>query len=544
MPLRFIWGVVPEDRGDVLNPASKGSLKLDPTFDISTPDAQEWMLTFCVRLRKQPFYSTTLGPLLSNCFLETFKSWMERRCNDELAGIDRTPCCESSKFPFAKPIFDQCLLEAIGDLYETPTDFWVPGVAGPKFNITNNKVEAMIVEYDSNVLFSYSHVKMSEFYTSVNNWFNDVIDSAPPELRNGFFVSHLKFYDVQNGLSEGTISAIGLAMFIAVLILFLSTFNVALSVISIMTVISIIIVTIGILVILGWKLNILESVAITLTIGLSIDFTLHYGVMYNASKDQDKEANVIYSLTHMAGPVSMAAFTTFLAGVCLLPTHVLAYIQIGTFIIVVMSTSWIFSTFFFQSLLRLIGPERPFLIRQFILKHQSRICCCCYYCCLSKLFRKCTEKNLKVFENSQVLGGTQPQTPMSNYNNGGGSGNGNEKSTGASAAAVVTSNGKMAMSESTITHISCSSMSLHNNHLLFTPTSIVTLGKNYEMTPYGLAISTSIHDASSFGPTESKFLHSDGTATLPHIRSRPNTNNQDPSSAAASGTILKRKDLY
>ena len=33
----------------------------------------------------------------------------------------------------------------------------------------------------------------------------------------------------------------------------------------------------------GWKLNILESVAATLAIGLSVDFTLHYGVAYSAA---------------------------------------------------------------------------------------------------------------------------------------------------------------------------------------------------------------------------------------------------------------------
>jgi len=46
----------------------------------------------------------------------------------------------------------------------------------------------------------------------------------------------------------------------------------------------------------------------------------------------------------------MAALTTLTAGACLLPSHVLAYVQIGTFIVVIMGSSLVYSTFFFPSL--------------------------------------------------------------------------------------------------------------------------------------------------------------------------------------------------
>ncbi|TRY78598.1 hypothetical protein TCAL_06908 [Tigriopus californicus] len=358
MPLRFLWGVKSIDNGDNLNPADMGSLVLDPGFDLTTPDAQRWMLKFCHDARKQSFYSHTMGPQLSNCFMETFKKWMDRRCNDTLSGKDKTPCCQATKFPYPNNVFEKCLVLAIGDLYATPTDFWIPGVAGPKFNITTSKVQAMIVEYDAWQIFSYSHHEMSEFYHGVNNWFSDMARTAPPELQGGFFVSYLSFYDVQSSLSRDTLVAIALALMVAVLVLFICTFNVFLSLISVLTVCAIIFVSIAILVLLGWKLNILESVAITFAIGLSVDFTLHYSIMYRQSIDSDSELNVIYSVTNMSAPITMAALTTMIAGLCLIPSRVLAYIQIGTFIVIVMTISWLYSTFFFQSILRIIGPTR------------------------------------------------------------------------------------------------------------------------------------------------------------------------------------------
>ena len=147
-------------------------------------------------------------------------------------------------------------------------------------------------------------------------------------------------------------------MTMSFLVLVVSTRNILLSLFAILTVFSIILITVGVLVMLGWELNILESVVITLAIGLSVDFTLHYGIMYKLSTGTERTGSVRYSLATMASPVTMAAFTTLSAGLCLLPARVMAYIQIGTFIVVLMTISWIFSTFFFQSLLSAWGPSR------------------------------------------------------------------------------------------------------------------------------------------------------------------------------------------
>ena len=102
--------------------------------------------------------------------------------------------------------------------------------------MTSHKVEALIVEYDSNVTFSFSHDEMSEFYTSVNDWFSSVIKTAPPQLRSGFFLSHLGFYDVQNSLLQDTLMAISLAMIVAIIVVFASTLNVGLTFIGKMSI--------------------------------------------------------------------------------------------------------------------------------------------------------------------------------------------------------------------------------------------------------------------------------------------------------------------
>ena len=94
MPLRFVWGIQQIDDGDYLDPGDRGQIYYDKTFDVSSTDAQRWMLRFCQQLRKQKFYKSTLGPLLSNCFIETFKEWMERRYLNEGYSLDRIKMTE------------------------------------------------------------------------------------------------------------------------------------------------------------------------------------------------------------------------------------------------------------------------------------------------------------------------------------------------------------------------------------------------------------------------------------------------------------------
>lgn len=84
----------------------------------------------------------------------------------------------------------------------------------------------------------------------------------------------------------------------------------------------------AILVLLGWRLNVLESVAVTTAIGLSVDFSLHYGTIYRQSNDENRQAAVVFTLNRMGGPTLMAALTTGAAGIFMLPSSVLPYIQV------------------------------------------------------------------------------------------------------------------------------------------------------------------------------------------------------------------------
>lgn len=363
LPLRFIWGVLPEDNGNYMNPYNKGTVQRDSTFDMSDPLSQMWLLNFCRELRAQPFYLSTLGPLLPNCFIESFLSWMQRRCIDPIDNIDRTPCCEIHPFPYERKIFETCIIEAISALYETPTEYYMPGVAGPKFSrdISVPTIQAVVVEYDSSFSYSFSYHYMDHFYHQVENWTQEQLKSAPKGMKQGWFISELDFYDLQTVLSEGTLRAIGCAIGIAFLVLSLVTLNVLISLYAIFSIACSIFTTMAILVLIGWKLNVLESIAVSTAMGLAVDYSLHYGINYKLCTDNtNRQACTRQAISNMGGSTAMAALTTSAAGVFMIPSSVLAYVQIGVFLVVIMSVSWIYSTFLFTSLLSIAGPEKGF----------------------------------------------------------------------------------------------------------------------------------------------------------------------------------------
>lgn len=188
LPLRFVWGVKPIDNGNYLDPDLIGTPEWDESFDVSHPESQLWLEKFCHNLRAQPFYRNTLGPLLPNCFIESLRNWMQRRCEDPIdPHINYMPCCEKSKFPYNSTTLQRCAAEANAGLYRTPSYLWVRnGVfAGLKFlrepnstqlqisNETNSvimptpKIKALIVEYDSIYNYSLSFSNMDQFFHQV-----------------------------------------------------------------------------------------------------------------------------------------------------------------------------------------------------------------------------------------------------------------------------------------------------------------------------------------------------------------------------------------
>ncbi|CAH1263796.1 DISP1 [Branchiostoma lanceolatum] len=356
LPITMIWGIVPKDNGNHLNPDSRGKLLFDDTFDVTSPASQEWLKGFCLRLRNQSFYQPTPGPQLTNCFIELFQQWMDRECVDELTGEDFHPCCNKHAFPYPRDVFNHCIKVATMELDNMPRFRFYRETPGPRFD-EKDRIRGLIIEFDSKYKFTLAFDTMDKFYHEVEAWMQGEMNNAPATMSHGWFVSYFDHYALQDNLATGTLIALGLSVAIALAVMFITTLNVLISLYAILSIVGTIVVTVGSLVLLNWELNILESVIMSVAVGLSVDFSVHYGVAYRLAPEKDRESRVIFSLSRMGSAITMAALTTFVAGALMMPSTVLSYVQLGTFLMLVMTISWGYATFFFQSLCRMLGPE-------------------------------------------------------------------------------------------------------------------------------------------------------------------------------------------
>ncbi|XP_061561023.1 protein dispatched homolog 1 isoform X1 [Phycodurus eques] len=353
MPITIIWGVTPVDNGDPLNPKNKGKLMLDSSFNIASPASQLWILNFCQKLRNQSFVFQSDEQDFTSCFIETFKQWMENQDCEEASVY---PCCSQSNFPYKQEVFELCIKRAIMELDRSTNYHLDSKTPGPRFDI-NDTIKAIVLEFKSTFLFTLAYEKMHQFYREVDAWITEELRHAPAGLSHGWFVSNLEFFDLQDSLSDGTLVAMALSVAVAFSVMLLTTWNIIISLYAILSIAGTIFVTVGSLVLLGWELNVLESVTISVAVGLSVDFAVHYGVAYRLAPEPDREGKVIFSLSRMGSAIAMAALTTFVAGAMMMPSTVLAYTQLGTFMMLIMCISWGFATFFFQCMCRCLGPQ-------------------------------------------------------------------------------------------------------------------------------------------------------------------------------------------
>ena len=359
MPITVVWGVIPSDHANKLEPFSVGQLDYDEDFNLATKQAQYWLLEFCQKLRASHYYQAVPGIHMTNCFLENFRKFMEQPCRN-FENEDRSPCCKVSVFPYEADVFSYCLKIWINSVSKHKFFYQVNSQAGPRFTKDTGKLVGLVVEFHSKQPFSFNYKEMDDFYTTMEKSVGEFLVDAPLSMRKAWFVSHLGFYDLQHSIAQGTPIAIGVSIGISAAVAFLTTLNILISFYAIVSIATSIFLTVASLVLLGWELNILESVTISVAVGLSIDFTLHYGMAYRLSPDLEREARVACATGRMGSPVAMAALTSFLAGAAMMPSTVLAYRKLGIFLMLVMSISWTCATLFYQALLRMAGPHEGF----------------------------------------------------------------------------------------------------------------------------------------------------------------------------------------
>ena len=110
-----------------------------------------------------------------------------------------------------------------------------------------------------------------------------------------------------------------------------------------------------------WRLGVMESVCIMAAVGMCVDFVVHYTYAFVHSSSPDRHGRMTDALQQMGLSLFCGMATTFVAAlVTRVFTGVLFFHLFGEFLMLCMSLSWAFATFFLLPVLSSVGPEGSF----------------------------------------------------------------------------------------------------------------------------------------------------------------------------------------
>ncbi|XP_047466592.1 protein dispatched homolog 2 [Mugil cephalus] len=356
--LMLVWGVKPTDNGDHFNPTSNGSLVLDPGFNMSQPDAQVWLRDLCGRVQNQSFYSPPSHEdkeVLSDniCLVEQLTQWVSiRRCSESDDAFHF--CCNDIPFPYPPSVFENCLSMMLAERY---AEGHLAHSGGLYFQ-PDGRVAALVLVFKTTYLYSFNFSRTSVYYKEIQTWFNREISGAPHGLENGWFISQLSLFDLQQSLSSETLAVAGFSVALTFVLLILTTWNIPLSIYGTLAVGGSVFVTVSLLVLLEWQLSGIEALFISSAAGLSVDFIANYCISYSLAPHSDKIGKVAHSTKRMGCPVAIVSGAFFFMGIIMLPATALIFRKLGIFLFLVKCVACGFATFFFQSLCCFFGPQK------------------------------------------------------------------------------------------------------------------------------------------------------------------------------------------
>lgn len=114
---------------------------------------------------------------------------------------------------------------------------------------------------------------------------------------------------------------------------------------------------VGVIPLAGWKLGVLESLNLTLVVGLAVDYVVHLADGYVRSQKQSRRDKVRETLSHVGISVLSGASTTLGASVFMLAAKILFFFQFGIFMFCTIGLSIIYALILFTTILGIFGPE-------------------------------------------------------------------------------------------------------------------------------------------------------------------------------------------
>lgn len=157
-------------------------------------------------------------------------------------------------------------------------------------------------------------------------------------------------------LLQSAYFGMGASLILAFVIIVLSTKDFVLTCTAVLTIFLIVVALIASIVWIGWSVSVLESICLTILVGLSVDYTIHLANSWRESDLKNREKRLQGTLLEIGISVFSASITTLLACIPLFFCYVLFFKKFGIFIAMTIFWSTIYAFGVFCALLAFYGP--------------------------------------------------------------------------------------------------------------------------------------------------------------------------------------------
>ena len=202
--------------------------------------------------------------------------------------------------------------------------------------------------------------------------------------------------DTQLSLVESSLFGLSVAFILALVVLFIATSSLVVAMISILSIVGIVSVVLGMMVLMGRDLGFMESICVTVIVGLAVDYVVHIGISYtehfhslhtkNATAPTalsggitNGEGHIPHHHTATTGAMTdlgvsvLGGATSSFGSALFLLMCVIKYLnQFGEFMALVIVTSLLFSSLIYPSMLAAVGD----LSWEYTCKNKLRSFCC------------------------------------------------------------------------------------------------------------------------------------------------------------------------
>jgi len=162
---------------------------------------------------------------------------------------------------------------------------------------------------------------------------------------------------VQGELLKGARIGILIGLTLAFPLLVFTTCNWIIGLLATLTIALITICVVGLIPLVGWNLGVMESINLTLVVGLSVDYAVHLADGYVRCEFSDRKRRVKHMLGHVGVSVLAGASTTLGASAFMLGSKILFFFQFGIFIFCTIGFSIVYALVVFTIVIGLIGPQ-------------------------------------------------------------------------------------------------------------------------------------------------------------------------------------------